>query len=171
VVLLALVLGFSMHRTGKTPAQSSGAAPPERVAAASTEVNLLGAMGPEKDRGKDPGPVSALATLPPAIKPEANSGHAPKESRVAKAGTSTVRVGTSVSSKHGDGLIAPDTVTYLDERYKPAPKTKPANRFARRHPSSRKHGGVIAANTVTYLKPAPKAAKQDSGAKHPSDLK
>jgi hypothetical protein len=68
-------------------------------------------------------------------------------------------------------LIARDTVTYLDERYKPAPKAKPANQFAGRHPSSRKHG-VVAANTVTYLNkhPAPKGAKQDSGAKQPSNL-
>jgi hypothetical protein len=69
-------------------------------------------------------------------------------------------------------LVARDTVTYLDERYKHAPKAKPANHFAGRHPSSRKRGGVIAANTVTYHNktPAPKAAKQDSGVKHPSNL-
>jgi hypothetical protein len=174
VVLLALVLGFGMRRTGKAPAQSSGATPAEKVPAASTDVGLLSAVGPEKDPGK----VSALRVLPPAIKSEANSGHAPKESPVAKAGTSTASTGPRIS-RHGDGLIARDTVTYLDKRFdqgafnKTASKAKPAKRFARQHPSSRKHGGVIAANTVTYLnnKPAPKAAKQDSGIKHHSDLK
>jgi hypothetical protein len=166
VVLLALVVGFGMRRTGKAPAQSSGAAPAEKVAAApaaraSTDVDLLRAPDPEKDPGKDPGQVAASAVSPSPIRSEGNSDHAPKEPPVAKAGAATARVRASVSSRHGDGLIARDTVTYLDERYKPAPKAKPANHFAGPHPSSRKHGGVIAANTVTYLnnKPAPKAAK------------
>jgi hypothetical protein len=168
-----------MRRTGNAPAQNSGAALAEKVAAASTDVNLLSAVGPEKVPGKNPGQVSALPVLPPAIKSEANSGHAPKESPVAKAGTATASAGPRISRRHGDDLIARDTVTYLDKRFEPrafdktASKTKPANHFAGRHPSSRKHGGVIAANTVTYLnnKPAPKAAKQDSGIKHHSDLK
>jgi len=70
-------------------------------------------------------------------------------------------------------LIARDTVTYLDERYKPAPKAKPAKRLASQHPSVRKHGGVIAASTITYLKrkPAPKAAKPGSAIKHDSNPK
>jgi hypothetical protein len=180
VVLLALVLGFGMRRTGKASAQSSGTTPAEKVAVASTDVELLSAVAPEKNPGKDPGQVPALATVPPAIKPEANSGHAPKESPVAKAGTSTASTGPGISRRHGDGLIARDTVTYLDKRFEPrafnktASKAKPAKRFARQHPSSRKHdGGVIAANSVTYLntKPAPKAAKPDSGIKQYSDLK
>jgi hypothetical protein len=173
VVLLALVLGFGMRRTGNAPAQNSGAALAEKVAAASTDVNLLSAVGPERDPGQDPGQVAASAVSPSPIRSEGNSGRAPKESPVAEAGAATARVRASVSSRHGDGLIARDTVTYLDERYKPAPKAKPANHFAGPHPSSHKHGGVIAANTVTYLnnKPAPKAAKQDSGIKHHSELK
>ncbi len=159
VVLLALVLGFGMRRTAKDSAQSSAATAAKNVAAAPTDVNLLSAANPEMDPRKDPGQVAALAVSPPAIKSEGGSGHAPKESPVAKAGTSTASTG--ISRRHADGLIAPDTVTYLDERYKPAPKAKPANHFAGPHPSSRKHGGVIAANTVTYLnnKSASKAAK------------
>jgi hypothetical protein len=138
VVLLALVLGFGMRRTGKASAQSSGAALAERVAAASTDVDLSSAVGPEKD----PGQVSALATLPSAIKLEANSGQAPKESPVATAEAATARASASspgprISRRHADGLIARDTVTYLDERYKSAPNAKPANHFAGRHPSSR----------------------------------
>jgi hypothetical protein len=69
-------------------------------------------------------------------------------------------------------LIARDTVTYLDERYRPVPKAKAAKRFARRHPSSRPHrGDVIAANSVAYLdnKPTPKAAKPTPGTKRPSN--
>ena len=171
VVLLALVLGFGLRRTGKASAPSSAAA-----SVASTDVGLFSVPDPGKNSGRNPGQVAALAVSPPAIKSEGNSDHAPKASPVAKAdaavaGTSTVSTRARISRRHADDLIARDTVTYLDERYKPAPKAKPANQFARRHPSSRKHG-VVAANTVTYLNkhPAPKGAKQDSGAKQPSNL-
>jgi hypothetical protein len=172
VVLLALVVGFGMRRTGKASAQSSGAAPAEKVAAASTDVNVL--------RTPAAGHVSALAVSPPATKSKGNSGHAPKESQVAKAGAATASPSNAgpqarVSRRHGDDLIARDTVTYLDKRFdKRASTAKPANPLPRTNPSSRKHdGGVIAANAVTYLdkKPAPKAAKPDSGIKHYSDLK
>jgi len=162
VVLLALVLGFGMRRTGKSSAQSSGAVPAEKAAAASTDMDLLSAVGPEKD----PGQVSAVAVSPPAIKSEGSSDHAPKESQVETTGASTARAATAgsgarISRRTGDDLIARDTVTYLDKRFEPAPKAKPAKPLARRHPKSHPHGGgVIAANTVTYPnKPAPKAAK------------
>jgi hypothetical protein len=182
VVLLAVLLGLGMRRMGASSALSSGAAPAEKVAAASTDVNWLSAAGPDKEPGKDLGQISAMAVSPPAMKSEANSGHAPKESRIAKVEPATAEAATArasasspapgISRRHGDDLVARDTVTYLDERYKPSPKAKPANHFAGRHPSSRKHGGAIAANNkVTYLngKPAPKAAKQDSGVKHASN--
>jgi hypothetical protein len=177
VVLLALVLGFGMRRTGIASDQSSGAAPGELVAAASTDVVMPSAAAPEKDTGKDLGHVSALAASPPAIKSEGKSDHVPKESQAAKlaapgARTTTAGAGPRISRWHGDDLIARDTVTYLDERYKPAPKAKPAQRWASRHPSVRKHdGGTIAASTVTYLnhKPAPKVAKPGSAIKHHSN--
>lgn len=54
VLLLALVLAFGMRRSGKAPAQNSGAVSGEKIAAASTEVNLLSAADPEKDTEKDP---------------------------------------------------------------------------------------------------------------------
>jgi hypothetical protein len=125
------------------------------------------------------GQVSALAVSPPTTKSEGNSERTPKESQVAKAGAATASPSNAgpqarVSRRHGDDLVARDTVTYLDKRFdKRASKAKPANPLARRNPSSRKHDGVIAANAVTYLdkKPAPKAAKPDSGIKHYSDLK
>jgi hypothetical protein len=151
VVLLALVVGFGMRRAGNASAPSSGAVPAEKVAAVS----------------------------PPAIKSEGNSDRAPKESPVmrtaaAAARTSTASTGAGISRRHGDDLIARDTVTYFDKRTfdKPAPKAKPTKRFAGRHRRSRKHGdGGIAANTVTYLnnKPAPKAAKSGSGIERHSD--
>jgi len=170
MLLLALVLGFGLHRTGKASAPSSAAA-----SAASTDVDRLSVPDPGKDSGRNPGQVAALAVSPPAIKSEGNSDHAPTALPVAKADAAVLRTSTAstrarISHRHADDLIARDTVTYLDERYKPAPKAESANHVSGRHPSSRKHG-VVAANTVTYLNkhPAPKGAKQDSGAKQPSN--
>jgi hypothetical protein len=172
VVLLAAVLGFGMHRTGKAAAQSSGVAPVEKVAAASTEMTFLGAADFEKDTGKDPGRVSVLASSPSAVKSKGKSGHAPKGAPVAKAApvtkaaTATASHRVSASHTHGDDLIAHNTVIYLDKRFEPRPVNKSASKVktakspARRRPGLRKHGGVIAANEVIYLhKPSPKTAK------------
>ena len=164
-VLLALVLGFGMRRTGK----ASGA---QNSATASTDVNLLSATSPKKDAEKNP-------VLPPAVKSGGNSDPVPKESQVAKAGpataaAATVGNGASVPLRHGDDLIARDTVTYFHQRTLPeaASRAGTSQRFAVQHRSSRKQDDVIAANTITpNEKPAPKAAKPDSGVKHYSDLK
>ncbi|MGB9206188.1 MAG: hypothetical protein WCB94_19680, partial [Terriglobales bacterium] len=172
VVLLAAVLGFGMRRTGKAAVHDSGVAPVEKVAIASPEMNFLGAADSEKDAGKDPVRVSALASSPSAVKSEGNSGHARKAAPVAKAtpvtkaATATASHRVSASRTHGDDLIARNTVTYLDKRFEPRPVNKSASKVktakspAHRRPSLRKHGGVIAANEVTFLhKPSPKAAK------------
>jgi hypothetical protein len=157
VVLLAVVLLFSMRRTSKAAAQSSEALPVEKIAAASTGVNLL-SVGAEQDPARDPGQVSTAPWPPPTVDSEGNSRHAPKEAQVAKAGRATVSPRTAVSR---DELIARDTVTYLDKRFEPTPKAKPGRpRLPGGIRSRTTHGGVIAANTVTYLnKPAPKAPK------------
>ncbi len=184
VVLLALVLGLGMRRTGKASAQGSAAAPTENVAPASTDVGLSSGAIPERDPQKDPGQVLAAPVLPPAaptIRSEGNSNHAPEESRVAKAGaatastakapiakpstakTSTTKPSTAkaeamTSHRLGADLIARDTVTYFDERAsnETALRAKPAKRFARQHQRSGKYsGGVIAANTVTYFDKKP----------------
>ena len=153
VMLLALVLGFGMRRSGKAPAQNSGAVSAEKIAAASTDVNLLSAADPEKDTekdpGKDPGQVASTAAPPPAIKSQGNSDLAPEESPVAKTDTAAAaatppaaspraRVSGRVSRRHGDDLIAPDTVTYLDKHAaeNAAARAKLAKDSARRHPSS-----------------------------------
>jgi len=186
VVLLAVVLGFGMRRTDKASAQSSGAAPTEEVAAASTDAGLSSGATPERDPQKDPGQVSTAPVSPPvaAVRPEANSNHALEESRVAKAGASTTKASTAkaptpkaeakTSHRLAADLIARDTVTYFDERAsnETALRAKPAKRFAQQHQRSGKHnGGVIAANTVTYFakKPTPKAANQNPGVQHQSD--
>jgi len=170
-VLLALVLSYGVRQTNKASGQSSGPAPTEKVSL-STGVSLSSAANPKKDPGK----VSALAVSPPAIKSEQNSVQTPKESLVATAGAVTAGSGATVSRRHGDDLIAPDTVTYFDQHTfdEPAYRAETLQRSAGRHASSRAQsvGGVIAANTVTLNdKSAPKGAKQESDIKHYSDLK
>jgi hypothetical protein len=166
VVLLAAVLGFGMRRNGKAGVQDSEAAPVEKVAAASPETNFPGAADSETEAGKDPRQVPPLASSPSAVNSEGNSGHATKGAPVAKAAAATASSRVRSWRRHGDDLIARNTVTYLDKRFeprpvrKPAPKVKTAKSPVRRRPSWRKRGGVIAANDVTYLhKPSPKTPK------------
>jgi hypothetical protein len=158
-VLLALVLGFAMGRSGRASAAQNSAA-------ASTHMNLLNATGHNRDAGKNPVP-------PPANKSEQNSNYMPKESQVAKAAAATADSGAVVPRRHGDDLIARDTVTYFHQRPfdQAASRAKASHPSATLQPSSRKLDGVIAANTVTNSNPASKAAKQDSGVKYYSDLK
>ena len=158
-VLLALVLGFGMRRTGRASAAQNSAA-------ASTDMNLLNATGHNKDAGKNPVP-------PPANKLEQNSNYTPKESQVTKAAAATADSGAVVPRRHGDDLIARDTVTYFHQRTfdEAASRAKASHPSATLQPSSRKPDGVIAANTVTNRNPASKGAKQDSGVKYYSDLK
>jgi hypothetical protein len=158
-VLLALVLGFGMRRTGRASAARNSAA-------ATTDMNLLNATGHNKDAGKNP-------VSPPANKSEQNSNYRPKEAQVAKAAAATANGGAVVPRRHGDDLIARDTVTYFHQRTfdEAASRAKASHPSATLQPSSRKLDGVIAANTVTNSNPAPKAAKQDSGVKYYSDLK
>jgi hypothetical protein len=167
VLLLALVLGFGMRCSGKAPAQNSGAVSAEKIGAASPDVNLLSAADPQKNTGKTPGQVATPAP-PPAIRSQGNSALAPEELAVAKTDTAAAaatpaastraRVSGRVSRRHGDDLIAPDTVTYLDKH-------------AAENAAARAKRGVVA-NTVTYLSKtsAPKAAKPNSGVKHASNL-
>jgi hypothetical protein len=152
------------------------------LAAAAPEKNL------QKEPGNVPGPVSNLA-LPPAIKSAGNSDRALNGSAVASTGAAVIKasmvsktrvsktrvnkttVNKTMAGKttvakprdsgwHHDDVIARDTVTYLDGRHQPAPKTQPAKQATRRPPILHKHSGVIAANSVTYLnKPSPKPAK------------
>jgi hypothetical protein len=166
VLLLVLVLGYGMRRTNKASAQSSGSATTKKVAEASSDMNLLNGMGPKKNAETNP--------LSPPAKSDGNSNHTPKESQVATAATANAGSGATVARRHGDGLIARDTVTYLSQRTfdEAASRTKISQPSASRQPISRKPASVIAANAVTLDdKPAPKAAKQDSGIKRYSDLK
>jgi len=113
--------------------------------------------------------------IPPAIKSAEDSDPPHKQSRAPNTGTAVVKASivektivektpvqrtpvgkTGPSRSHADGLIAPNTVTYLDAHHQPAPKPRPAKHYARRHRFPHKHAGsVVAANTVTVLNPTP----------------
>ncbi len=186
VLLLALVLGLGRRRTGKAATQISEVTPAEKVLAASPDVNTVSTPSPEnnsekdseshprsdlkKDPKPDPGKFSATAVSQPVMKVDsdrkADSSRPLQKPPAAKSKAEVVSTSTAPKSKasrsHGDDGIARDTVTYLDERYKPAPKSKPSKSVSHQHPSSHKHnGGVIAANGVIYLNQTspPKPAK------------
>jgi hypothetical protein len=184
VLIMALGLGFSMRRGNKTAAHGSGATPTASMSRAS--------IVPEKDSGKDHEQVSAWPVAAPATNAEGHLDNAPKQSPVAKIDNPAVKVlteaptkpstealtktvGTRFSSRHGDGLIARDTVTYLDQHTsdQASSRAKTSQPSTLPQPISGKHNGVIAENTVTVPNnnSAPKAAKQDSGIKRYSDLK
>jgi len=168
VVMLAMVLGFGLRRTGEASAEGS-ARTPEQTAA--TGLNLLGARDLQKGAERDPVQAPALPIRPPAAKSEANSKHQLDGSRVEQVkkaanvitNASRASIRSTISRRHSDDLIAPDTVTYLDPRLgERTSQAKPGNHAAGTRPLPRKHGGgVIAANNVTYFdsKSAPKPVK------------
>jgi hypothetical protein len=178
VLLLALVLGYGIRRSdsAKASARKSGAAPavkPQTVAAPSTRVNLTMPANSVKVTEKD---AMKPAIAPAAINAQANSNQLPTQSQAEKppaavATTSIVATPAKISRNHDDGLIARDTVTYLDQRFKPARKPKATKTLAHGKPRSHNRDGIVAANSVTYLNntPAPKTTKQNS-ALNPSKL-
>ena len=165
VVLLALFLGFGIHRASKVSAQGPTSVPAEKVAAPSIGVNTLGAVdsnkAPENGATK-PSPanpidnsVRVVEELPPA-KTTTTTATKTKPDNLA-AGTSNHGSRAALSHKHADDVVAPDTVTYLDERYKPTIQAKRAKRSPHRTSTQKRSGGMIAANSVTYLNNAPPA--------------
>ena len=144
VLLLALVLGFGMRRTGKASAQGSAAAPAKKVAAASTDVGLSSSANPERDPQKDPGQVLAVPVSPPAtpaIRSEGNSNQAPEESPVAKAGAATASTAKATLAK--PSLAKPSIA-------KPS-TAKPSTAQAEAVTSHRLGADLIARDTVTYF--------------------
>jgi hypothetical protein len=171
VLLLALVLGYGIRRSdsAKASAQKSGAAPavkPQTVATPSTRVNLTMPANSVKVTEKD---AVKPAIAPAAINAQANSNQLPTQSQPEKppaavARTSIAATPAKISRNHDNGLIARDTVTYLDQRFKPARKPKATKTLAHGKLRSRSRDGIVAANSVTYLNntPAPKTTKQNS---------
>jgi len=149
VVLLALVLGFGMRRTGKASAQGSAAAPAENVAAASTDVGLSSGAIPERDPQKDPGQVLAAPVPPPpapAIRSEGNSNHAPEASPVAKAGAATASTAKPSTAKAS--LAKPSAAKASTTK---ASTTKPSTAEAEAMTSHRLGADLIARDTITYF--------------------
>jgi hypothetical protein len=161
VVLLAVILGFGMWRPSK-PASQSFAALPVQKEWAPTGVSQLSVTGAEKDRAQQRGQFTTVPSPPHSLHSKENSIPTSQEAQLARVEAPTASPGASVSRQLGEDLIAHDTVTYLDKRFEPVPKAKPAKTGS--VTSLRSHtphdGGIIAADTVTYVnKPAPKAAK------------
>jgi hypothetical protein len=149
VVLVAVALGFSTHRTSKS-APPSEASPIQKIAVESIAVSPLSTIGAEKEPARDPGQVSAEALPPSAHGSKGNSRQVPKEAQVAKVRAKTVSPRTAVSRKGNDDLIARDTVTYLDKRFQPRAKAKSVKPRLPNGVRTTHDGGVVAANTVTY---------------------
>lgn len=151
VISLALVLAFGLRRNGSASAQSAAMVPAEKVAAASTSANLLSPTDT----------IANTAQIPPTPRPVL------KESRPPIAASSSKIAAKTAPRDREDGLIARDTVTYLDKGFAPralaksGSNTKPGKQVASKHPRPSRHRDeVIAANKVTYLnKPAPKVVK------------
>lgn len=160
VVLLAVVLVFSVRRTDRAGGQAFEAFP-GGIGAASAGVSPTSAVKAESDSARNRAQASVVALPAPAPGSQENSSQAPREAHGAKLPASTANPGTGGLTKP-DGLIARDTVTYLDKRFEPAPKTKSARVPAFRHPKPPAHGDLIAPNTVTYLnRPAAKDTKHE----------
>jgi hypothetical protein len=175
VVLLAVFLGFGMRRAAKGTGQSPETLNVEKIGAASADVNPLDVnpthVNPAAnsmttaDSATSPagsGSLSSSASPPAAANSRGGSGHARAEAQIAKVESPAATAHDRVSRKDEHDLIAPNTVTYLDKRFEPAPTAKQKTARTRPHPKPRPHsGGVIAANSVTYLnkKPTAKAAK------------
>jgi hypothetical protein len=143
IVLLAVILGFGLRKTGKGSNQVSMAVPAKKVESASIDADSHNHTGIDSRQ--------ALASSPSAVGSEGHSDSSWNESQVSKTAEN--------SAPRGADVIAQDTVTYLDPRFKPAPKAKPSQRFVARHLiSAEHHSGVVAANSVTYFNnnPPPK---------------
>jgi hypothetical protein len=165
MVSLALVLA---HRSDKAYVHASGDVSSEPVSASSIASfsSVADSLDLHDGSASTGGEMYSFPLSPSPM--QWGWDQAPRNPTVDNAEEAVVRA--SVVNKmaldnaghHEKGLIAHDTVTYLDPRYRPyVLKGQSANRSARVDSASRKHnGGVVAANTVTYLnKPIPKPAK------------
>ncbi len=183
MVLLAVLVMFGWRLTG-TSARISGALAAGKATTPATVANSLtgakSASATPTDAARVQGngsnssisspsaissdsTASSLATFP-ASKSAGNSDHTAKPSAAAHAESAGVTnsaltkktVGAAASHRNNDELIARDTVTYLDERYKPATKAHAAKHPPR--PAHKRSSGVVAANGVVYLDPSPALA-------------
>jgi hypothetical protein len=174
-VSVALVLGLGIRHSEKTSDPLSGEASTEKIEMPSSNAYPSAADSGGDSQGDAAAVSGQAAALPPPQSPMQwgwDWDDAPKTSTVDNAENAVVKASivnkatigmnidkTTPSGRHGNDLIAHDTVTYFVGRPH-TPKAETAKSLAR-DPASHKHsGGVVAANSVTYLnKPDPKTAK------------
>jgi hypothetical protein len=175
MVSVALVLGLGIRHSEKTSGPLSGEASAEKIEAPSSNGYPSAADSgddPQRDAAAVSGQAAALPSSESSMQWGWDWDDAPKTSTVDNAENAVVKASivdkatidmnidkTTPSGRHGNDLIAHDTVTYFVGRPH-MPKAQTAKSLAR-DPASHKHsGGVVAANSVTYLnKPDPKTAK------------
>lgn len=154
----AVVLPTWEQQTLDSPIEWKSIAPAALTLTAVIICSLFLAFG-VRASGKPSVGSSASARNTPSA-PNASSRVFEKVTTIAKpAATTHVASPPNISSRPAADVIAPDTVTYLDRRYKPASKPNP--RHARASSTRRPRGGYVAADTTTYLNRAtpPQSAK------------
>lgn len=176
VVLVAVVLGFGMHRgsvpsasnftvsdskalgSGATGGETAGLAGP----LATAEPAFSGSAAPEHLTvpAVVPAARAVRAVVPGVRKGEGKPAQPEKKSAGPKAEATASKRHHQTSRSHTDDLIAPNTIVYYDRAgTQPVLATKAPQHGA---PSLKQGGGVIAASKVPDLrtKPAPKAGPQ-----------
>jgi hypothetical protein len=164
VISLALLLGFGLHRSEGPSNQNAGLTSVQTIATPPADSYLLTVASAENYSADVPARPNTLTVSPAAAKPRAGTLEASNGPTVHKAlapVTKSAAIEGANSPKHSDAFIARDTITYLDERYRPAPRVYPAKQRAGGNPAHKHNGGVVAANSVIYLNktPAAKPAK------------
>jgi hypothetical protein len=106
----------------------------------------LNFVGPAENTGGNSSQEISLG-----LRSDLQADRVPEETTRPNLAAATGGVASEATGKTVHDLVARDTVTYLDERYKPAPKTQLTNPMVGQQAAPRKHGGVIAANSVTDL--------------------
>lgn len=193
-IILALVVRFGIRHAGKSAVQNPDAAASKKIESASANVNSPNPVSAEqattKNSEKDSrvastsaaAKISAILVRPSDATPAENSKPSPIEATVATSPSAMPAPSNKVANKNGDGLVARDTVTYLDKKYEKSAaqptikkksaqtpvKTRSVKTLARKsaphHPNTNnRRSDGIAPDTVTYLDKTPttKTAKQN----------
>jgi hypothetical protein len=189
-IVLALAVRFGINSSRKPAAENPNVAPvtkTTKIASTSTNVNSFNPVEAGNSAAnnfeKDPRAVSkkdlakiAVNGVPLPTTVSSGSTESVSNQSVTVKSEAVANRGGKGTSKSDDGLIARNTVTYLDKNFdKSATKSKhgkttrnsaknSATKSTPRHPNSSRHrADGIAADTVTYLDkvPTPKTTKQN----------
>lgn len=163
VIVLAVLVAFGMWRSGQPPRQSTAPGSSEKAVAVSADAPLASAV----ELGRAQAAQVAAPTLSPSMPSQPSSPRTLTRTPAAESAPIVENPRATISPRPEGGIVARDTVTYLDKRFEPrtfsetAKKIKAEKHLVHSRPKVRRHGdAVIVANKVTYLdKPAPKATK------------